>query len=211
MPECHLQVPDTAQIVISIGHVSGAMKIVQHAVVTPSFAPTPTIASNLLTRITALASSSGLNAFIANTCGFAGLSIRDLRQPNLGLVDATAGSLTGGATADMLPRQMAACMTLRTARAGRSYRGRSYWPGMAETANDVTNHYTTAFQTAFAAFCSGYISAFNGDGMTLGVMSRPIFIRDEQSCVIGTPGFTTPVTSVLSRDNLWESQRRRRA
>lgn len=45
----------------------------------------------------------------------------------------TGFPLQGAVSADSVGQQLAAVVTLRTSFAGRSYRGRQYWPGLAET------------------------------------------------------------------------------
>jgi hypothetical protein len=58
---------------------------------------------------------------------------RDLTTITGGLVERPLGTpVVGGQPSPALPNNVALCVTLLTALAGRSYRGRSYMPGLAE-------------------------------------------------------------------------------
>lgn len=145
------------------------------------------------------------------TVSFVRVDLRDLNQEGMGLVASTAAAHNGtAAAADLLPVQIAACLTVRTEKAGKKFRGRMYWGGFAETANGTDNHMTTAAKTALDAFSNGFVAAANVAGLTFGVLHRPTAFDE----ITGLPiapglGFVTPATSVLCRDNVWDNQRRR--
>lgn len=108
----------------------------------------------------------------------------------------------GGQTGDPLPNNCALVVTLRTARVGRSYRGRVYLAGLSETltiGNNVTQAMATNVQNAFNQLAVGLEAL----GAGLAVLSR----RNQ-----GQPraaGVLTLVTAVEVRNTRVDSQRRR--
>src|SRR6185369_1157557 len=56
----------------------------------------------------------------------------------------TSGSTTGSIATEQAPNAMAACISLRTGLAGRSFRGRNYVSGVPNAEIDV-NHMSTTF------------------------------------------------------------------
>lgn len=211
MPECVTIVDNAIEVGFLLGNGTKTIHIVQHASATQGFNPSVVIANNMLTRIGGLITSSGLNAQIPTAWALGGVQMKDLRSGGNAYIASNSAGVPGTGAGDILPYQIAAVQTLRTARAGKRYRGRSYWAPFTESANGPDNHFMPAMNTAFNAFCAGYISAFNADGLTLAVMHRPTFLRTETTCTISEPGFVTVVTQTLSRDTMWETQRRRRS
>src|SRR5262249_36168648 len=108
------------------------------------------------------------------------------------------------------PHSVAAVVTLRTAQAGRKFRGRCYIPGFTEVANDANGHMTVAMKTAMDSFSAGLVGAANQNGTQLGVLHRPTAFDDGTGLPISPGlGFITPVTQAVTRDDIWDSQRRR--
>lgn len=113
-----------------------------------------------------------------------------------------AGSTVGGVLSPSLPNNVAMCVSFRTARRGRWFRGRNYVPGMAE--DGVT---ANAFLPARVANIVGAYNSLIGvaadNAATWVVASRR---------VAGAPrleGITEPVTAALVTDTYVDSQRRR--
>lgn len=210
MPQHHLVVQDTVQAhwVITIG--GSTLTWTTATIVPTNFQVTPSAANALFDSVKALWAAN-IAALVPSSTVLSKVQLRDVRSEGLALVDSNTSSVPGTATpGETLPKQIAAVITLRTNRAGRKYRGRFYLGGFAETANDSTNHMTAACKAALDAFAAGFISAYNVGGTALGVMHRPTSFDE----VTGLPiapglGFTTPVTLVVCRDNVWDTQRRR--
>lgn len=160
------------------------------------------LANTLGTAIKAALTSSGLGAQISGGVAIANVGLRDIRSANTAeFID--AGAPTGGtAGGDPLPPQIALCITLRTAQAGRSFRGRSYIPGFAESVNNVSGQITSA--VAGVDFIAAIQSALVAQSLNLGVLSRP-----REAPLTPSAGFITPVTSIVARDSVWDTQRRR--
>jgi hypothetical protein len=148
--------------------------------------------------------TSGLNAQLATIVTLMNVGLRDIATANkpefLDAGAAVAGTMAG----DMLPPQTALCVTLRTALAGRSFRGRVYLPGWAEGANAATGVASAAASTAAAAFMVGVGTALATSGLDGGVVSRPAPLA-----VPPRAGFVTSVSAYVVRDLVWDTQRRR--
>ncbi len=137
----------------------------------------------------------------------------------------TGGPVVGTATGDALPRGTALCVTLRTARAGRSYRGRTYLGGFGEGDNDTDASASSTLVTLGVAFLTAVQAAMAASGWQMAVLSRPAeaysttktITHADGSTTVDTkshpsrPGFGTAVTSITARNDVWDSQRRRSA
>ena len=206
----HLVIPETVESMIDIAVASKATSVVIHHLIPAQTAVNATLAEALFASLKTLWSTN-LATHCAPSATFTGVRMRDLRGPGLALVSSTGAPASGTApTGEALPRQIAACLTVRTNRAGKSFRGRMYWTGFAEQANAADNHIATTTKTALDTFAANFIAAANVSGLIFGVAHRPT-AYDEVSGLPISPGlgFTTPATQVICRDNVWDTQRRR--
>jgi hypothetical protein len=153
------------------------------------------VATGLASDLGDFWSPSTLRPMIGTTVALSEVGIRDLNEANQAEYNATT-SLAGGSATGPLPPGVAMCCTLRTAKAGKSYRGRYYQGGFTEGYNDATGQANAAVATALEEWVTDLQEAFNGRQMTLAVASR-------------TLGTSEPVTAVQVRDRVWDTQRRR--
>ena len=210
MPQHHLVIPDTVQARFLFNVNGSTQSIVTHFLVPANYSATPTSASALFDSLKALWAAN-LASHCPTTTIWASVVLRDLRQQAMPEISSTTPPQAGTGTAvDALPRSIAAVLTVRTNSAGRKFRGRMYWGGFSEEANDATGLISAAVKTALDTFASGFLSAANIGGVTFGVAHRPTAFDD----ITGLPispglGFTTPATQILCRDRIWDSQRRR--
>lgn len=112
---------------------------------------------------------------------------------------ATPGAILG----DCLPNNVAVVCTLRTARVGRSYRGRMYIAGIAEadaTRSRLVSAAATRFANVFANFNTAMQAITPGDWC---VLSR------RNQLALRPVGLGEPITSVALRDDVLDTQRRR--
>ena len=106
-------------------------------------------------------------------------------------------AVNGTGTGNLLPPQVAICCTLRTALAGKSFRGRYYQAGMPVGANSATGTILAAASTPVRDFISALrITHFPSNGLALAVISRKNAVA-------------TDVTLEQVRDAQWDTQRRR--
>lgn len=169
-----------------------------------------TLAESLFTEAKAYFTTSGLQVGLGPTVSFAAMSIRSIHAANLPEFKSSGAAAAGTGTGDLLPLSAAACVTFRTAGAGRSFRGRSYISGFVEGANDATGRIVGGFNTAAAAFFQAFHDAMPGHGLSMAVLSMP---RDAVTIpaktIVGKSGFANPVIGISVRNTKWESQRRR--
>lgn len=110
--------------------------------------------------------------------------------------------LAGQASTDAMPNSIALCVSFRTAKRGRSYRGRNYVPGIPKSVvveSAVTSEYQSAIQNAYQGLLAFSLTA----NATWVVASR------YTNGAWRTTGETTPVRSVVVIDPTVDSQRRR--
>jgi len=149
------------------------------------------LAADLKTRFLASALKPQIHTSVALTQ----VGLRDLNGPNqpefISAVTAAAGTATG----DLLPLNVALCTTLRTAKAGASYRGRTYMTGYTE-GNSTGGLPGQTIRDNTVAWVQDVKAAMDTAGLTMSVASRKL-------------GISTEVTTILSRDQVWDTQRRR--
>ena len=146
--------------------------------------------------------SSGLVASIATNFSLVSVGLRDIRSVSQPEFLDTGGPVAGTSAGDLLPLQTALCITLRTALAGQHYRGRTYLCGYSELVNTPAG--AMSGSAGSVAFLTAIKAALVSNALDLGVLSRP-----NEDAVPPSVGFITPVTSIVSRDLVWDTQRRR--
>lgn len=141
--------------------------------------------------------SSGLRALQIGAVELQKASIRDISAPNLpefiGSGASQGGTQTGG---KQLPPQVALVVTLRTAKAGKAYRGRCYVPLWGDSALAAGGVATAAATTAAKAFVDAVDSGLTPLGYDLTVASRKLLTNEL-------------VTTTQVRDATWDTIRRR--
>lgn len=169
-----------------------------------------TLANALFTGISSVFGTSGLGPLLSDLAILESITIRDLHVANSAPITSTGTPVGGGGTGDMLPLNTAAVVTLRTAFAGKSFRGRSYITGFTEAVNDVNGRISTAANTAAVAFVQGIVGQLTLHGMGMAVLSFP---RDAKTIPAKTrpafAGMGNTVTGLQARTTKWNSQRRR--
>jgi hypothetical protein len=129
--------------------------------------------------------------YALNTVGFR--DVRVANQPEF-IDDVNSVGTGSGFPA---PRQLCSVLTLRTALAGKSYRGRIYVGGWTAGSIGSSGGIDSAARTQLTQFGASLLSFTIGSSLVvLGVTSR---LLNE----------TTEVISVESRDDLWDWQRSR--
>jgi len=103
-----------------------------------SVAITQGLTNTIGTAIKAAMTSTGFVGQLHTTVSLSNIGLRDVRSPNQPEYIDTGAAVPGTGTGDILPLQIAFCITLRTAFAGQSFRGRVYLPGFNEGFNAVT-------------------------------------------------------------------------
>ena len=108
-------------------------------------------ADALATAVLAGFTSSGLKALSASTTELQGAGIRDIRSANLVEYSQTGSPVAGTGAGDPMPNEVAAVVTLRTAFAGKHFRGRVYISGANEAQNDAAESFVRDDEIGAAA------------------------------------------------------------
>jgi hypothetical protein len=163
---------------------------------------TQALANTLGSSIKGSLTSSAFGAKIGTAISLANVGIRDIRSANQPEFLDTGAAVAGTGAGDLLPPQVSFCVTLRTALAGRSYRGRVYLWGYVESQSGATGALSAS--AAEVAFVTAIKSALVSSALDLGVLSRP-----NPTLPVPKAGWVTPVTTVVARDLVFDTQRRR--
>jgi len=173
------------------------------------FANSQAIANALGVAVLGRFTTSGLAALCATTTSLISVGVRDIRSANAPEYVSVAAAVPGTGVGNPLPNQNAACITLRTNFVGRSYRGRVYLAGFIVTQNSAAGAIVAGLNTACVTFLQNVQTDMGAQGITLGVLSRP-----RPAGPGGVPpawaGLITPVTAIMARDTVWDTQRRRK-
>jgi len=176
-------------------------------IVAGGFANSQAHANSLGAAILGHFTSSGLAALMATTTSLVAVGIRDVRVANQAEFVSVAAAVPGTGAGNPLPNEVAAVVTLRTALAGKSFRGRAYFGGAIVGENTATGTISAAFNTALAAFMASVQTDMAAEGITLAILSRPRFVPP---ALVAYAGTITPVTAIVTRDTEWDTQRRRK-
>jgi len=167
--------------------------------------------------------ATSLGPHLATTTVLEKVGIRDIRNGGLPeFIDGGVGT-AGTGVGDRLPNQTALVMTLRTANATRSGRGRIYWGGFTETENVTGGTATQAAADGAISFISFISTALVQEGLQLAVLQRPanqVTLTRDELLPDGThrittrvhaarPGIARMATTSEVRDLAWDTQRRR--
>jgi hypothetical protein len=161
----------------------------------------------------------------ATTTLFGNVGVRDLSAANLTEFIGTGAAVAGTGTGDSLPGGVSCVVSLKTVFSGKRYRGRIYLGGFTETENLANGVISAALQTSAASFIQAVDTTLAAHTMRLAVLSRPAFaqtVTHTTTAADGTqnvvthnrparPGAITQVTSIVVRNNVWDSQRNRNA
>lgn len=176
----------------------------------PGVSITQALADTLGAAIKTAYTTSGMATHQQNATGLGQVGVRDIStagQPEY--LDSGLG-VVGTGLGDVLPPQTALVVSVRTARAGASYRGRIYLGGFTETDNAPAGTIAQAAADAAVAFIDGVSDAISAAGMQMAVLSRPREAKTIPAKEIAAKGgFATPATVVEVRNLLWDTQRRR--
>lgn len=192
-----LVIPDTVRVNM-VWSLSGAEYAVNvlHYIVPAGQVVNSAAAADLAADIGGAFTGGALDAWIADEIALTRVSVRDIRVANQPEYSAPINA-PGLSAQDPLPLQTSLVATLRTALAGRRYRGRYYQTGFSEAANGATGRADNTIVADLEAFLTNISNpTVTGNLWALGVMSTVL-------------GETNAVTAIEVRDTVWDTQRRR--
>lgn len=142
-----------------------------------------------------------------------GITARDMTLTTNPVAFAPVTPVPGTAAAPALPLpvNVAAVMTQNISSRGRGLKGRVYLPGFASNADAGNGQMTTATGTAINSFGTAVTAALTAQSLTATVA------QPARQAYIGVTGTAhgprsvghTNVTSMVARDLIWDTQRRR--
>jgi hypothetical protein len=174
--------------------------------------PTVALANSLFGALSTGAPATSLMVQMAPSTIFTGLTLRDVNVQDQPLVQSTGSAVSGTAASGALPNEMAICITTRTAKTGRANRGRIYLPGFSTLAVvGGSNIILAATKTAVDNWAATLIGAFSGQSLVLviGQPARAAYTGSTGALHPARVAGSTPITSAATRDDHWDSQRRR--
>lgn len=206
-------IPNTVEVVLNWELPNGkVVHNVLHGRVAGGFSATAGVAEAIRAAITSGGDWTGYAAQLNDGVSLLGVSLRDLRAANMPLVDSTGVAAAGTATGDALPPEVALVVTLRTAFAGRGFRGRVYLPGFDTASLDPDGTATAGAISAARTFVQHVQSALTASGITLGIAqpARQAYTSPRTGAAIPARSATiVDVTNIVTRNDVFDSQRRR--
>lgn len=206
-----LVIPNAAMLKLRWANTGNQWLNVLGVVGNPTLPPIDaTVAEAIFAAIKASTFMPAFLGCLAQSTIFQGISLRDISVANRFEFQSTGASTFGTSTTDALPLSVASVVTLRTALAGKSFRGRVYLSGFAELCNDATGRADTQSQVSSVDFINAVNTALQAHAMRLAVLSRPFAAKTiPQKIIPSRGGGVQAMTAAESRNNKWESQRRR--
>lgn len=198
-----LPVPNTIEVKIHWGSTTAENgQNVLHFLNVGAVVVNQALADQLDTTIKGIFTTSGLAANVANILGIRQVGVRNLALANQAEFLATGAGVLGTSVADPLPTGIAQCYTLRTANAGRSFRGRVYLGFFSELVSSGSQQ-STGVATGVTFLDNIRTSLISAPNLHMCVVSR--FLNN---ALRPTP-VTTEVNAIQNRSAIWNTQRRR--
>ena len=157
---------------------------------------TQTLTNTVGAAIKAAYTSSGFAALNNTAISLANVGLRDIRTANQPEFLDAGAAVPGTSANGLLPLNASLVVTLRTARAGRSFRGRVFTWGWTIASNTSSGTAVAGSLTSAKAWIDAINTALAASGFALGVVSR-------------TTSQINQVTVTQVRDAVWDTQRRR--
>lgn len=207
-----VKIPQAAQVTVKISLANGNTgNLVLYGRYVGGFTTTPAQVQTAYNTLIGHAATTALLAHIAPACNIYGLTVRDVNSIDQPILSGS-GNKPGTSTGSALPSETSLVVSERTAKAGKSGRGRFYFPGWATTALGTGDLVASAAVTALTNWAQQAIPAMMANLVythVLGLKDRAAYI----SPITGTshparPATTLDITS-YQVDNHWDSQRRR--
>lgn len=208
-----VQIPNCIEVDLVWNLASGKqVKNVLHGQVAAGFNATAAVAQAIYAAIIASGQWTAWAAFLHTTASLAGVNLRDLRTLNMPVVTSTGAATAGTGAGTALPPGVSSTVTLRTASAGRGFRGRVYLPGLDSSGiTAATGAMTAGAQTAAVNFITEVQTALTASAITLSIAQpqRQAYTGRKGRAIPARAANVVNVTSITSRLLALTSQRRR--
>jgi hypothetical protein len=181
--------------------------------VSAGYAPNQSLVNTLNTAIIGAITSTTYGDTQASTSVYTGVGLRDMRTIGQAEILSTNGTHAGTGVLPALPTQVAMCITKRTALAGKFFRGRIYFGGFIQSANNVDGTINDPTALVVVNFATAMAGALTTNSLIPAVHSAALPERPSHAPSGGLlPAHDetlTDITSWVLRDHRWDTQRRR--
>jgi hypothetical protein len=139
------------------------------------------------------------------------LGLRDVRTEDNAEFISTGAFASSTSALIPQPRQVAMVTTLKTAKAGKQWRGRLYLGGWDNSFDDSTGVSGPGAELAAAAFWNAVKDSFEAQGIPWALLQRHLPERTDKhgNILPERLAHAEPITDVVAVDDVWDTQRRR--
>jgi hypothetical protein len=208
-----LVIPETVQVRLKWFLPNGRTATnVFHGIVADGFANSVIACNFVYGAIAAWGDIDTYFDFLASTTSFLGVDIRDIRTPAQSIMESDGAAVPGTGTGNALPEEVSLVCTLRTALAGRAHRGRTYLCGFDDSTLDAQGHAVSGLTASAQALVEQVQVGMTAAGIAMGVGHRghAEYVNEKGATVAAELPGTDLVTQIRVRDNVFDSQRRRK-
>jgi hypothetical protein len=207
-------IPNAAQVVINWNLLDGKQG---HNVLYCTYTGTPALsvalAETIRAALVAGALWTTLATFMNGIAGLASVTLLDVRSSAGTAVQSTGALAPGTGASNSMPDEASAVITTRTASRGVANRGRIYIPNWNGTASAAGGVISAGAVTALQNWANTNLFANLASNLGAMVLAHPAR-QAYTSLATGRhfdarPAGTVPITSLVVRNNTWDSQRRR--
>lgn len=174
-------------------------------------APSVAQAQGIFSALTTGAQWTAMSSHMVNTTfnSVTLTSVHSAGQPSF--VSTGLAVPTTGTDPQALPSEMAVCVTLRTGSRGVANRGRMYLTGFGNAQVTTGNVILAACVTDVQNWAGTILTALSAQSYTwvIGQPARAAYTGSTGTQHPARIANSVPVTSIIVRDNHWDSQRRR--
>lgn len=184
---------------------------VLHASVAGGFILTVAVVDAVFTALKAAAGTTSWRARVNTGISLTGMDMRDERIANQPLVGSTTAAVAGTGAGGAIPPGDAFCVTLRTASAGRGFRGRVYLPGLDFSALAAGGVAAAGTMTDAVSFITALQTALSASALTLALAqpARAGYTGSTGAVHAARAAGTVVISSIVARNNVIDHQRRR--
>jgi hypothetical protein len=204
-------IPSCIEVKLHWSDTFGLFSNVLHGNLTAVGPINPALAETLFSALKANVATVTWLGDLATTISFTGVSVKDIRAANNPEFPSSSLAAPGTAVGPAVAINSALVVTLRSAQAGRAFRGRVYLAGLTATALASARQWTTGAGANAVAFVEGIQAVLTANSIPLVIAQRALQAGTDAS---GNPlparlAAVVPVVSVDIANPRVDTQRKR--
>lgn len=206
-------IPVTFQVVLNWTLPNGVKASnVLHAIIPADEVPTQDLADGVFIDLSTATDFVSYLNYVSDATTFDNVSIKNLQVEKQVAFQSTGDPVSGASAEHALPEEVAFCVTLRTDKSGPAHRGRIYLGGLAVNAVGPLGLADSDFAATARVMVGSIKTVFTTHGMSLGIGHRghASYPNVHGDTVDAEEPGTDPVLSIVTVDNKFDSQRRRK-